>query len=225
MAAIRAAVILGCLTTVLTARAVAQEIIVKPEGAPTQTSEFLRPPGTASDPYAPSVDWARVPPWRKTEFFGIRAQGKTFLYVVDCSGSMGSYDRLVRAKREIRRSIGEMRFPQRFQIIFYNDRPYTMPGGMPQGVDYASKTQLSQWMSLIDADGGTDPRGAMAQALAQRPDAIFLLSDGEFPTGAAEAIAKKNPKKVPIHCVDFAGNSADLKKIARESGGVYASRP
>ncbi len=225
MATLRAAVILGFLAVTTAMPAGAQEITIKPEGTPAKTSEFLRPPGIVSDPYAPNVDWSRIPPWRKTEFFGIRAQGKTFLYVVDCSGSMGDYDRLVRAKREIRRSIGEMRFPQRFQIIFYNDRPYTMPGGTPQSVDYSSKTQLSQWLSLIDADGGTDPRGAMAQALAQKPDAIFLLSDGEFPKGSAESIAKKNLNKVPIHCVDFSGNSSDLKKIAKQSGGDYAPRP
>ena len=224
MATHRPAVILGLLALVWTASAIAQEITIKPEGAPSKSSEFLQPPGTTSDPYAPSVDWARVPPWRKTEFFGIRAQGKTFLYVVDCSGSMGNDDRLIRAKREIRRSIGAMRFPQRFQIIFYNDRAFSMPGGVPQGIDYASKTQLSQWLNLIDADGATDPRGAMAQALAQNPDAVFLLSDGEFPKGVVESIAKKNPKKVPIHCVDFSGNSVDLKKIAKQSGGDYASR-
>ena len=206
--------------------ATAQEIIVKAADEGTSTgSEFLRPPGSSTDRYAPVVDWTTIPPWRQTEFFGIRAQGKIFLYVVDCSGSMGEHDRLIRAKREIRRCVGEMRFPQRFQIIFYNDRPLTMPGGVPQGAEYASKMQLAQWLSLIDADGETDPRGAMALALGQKPDAIFLLSDGEFPPGTAASIAKLNKAKTPIHCVDFSGGSADLKAIAKASGGQYGSRP
>ena len=38
-----------------------------------------------------------------------------------------------------------MRFPQRFHIIFYNDRPMAMPGGGPQGADFGTKTQLAQW--------------------------------------------------------------------------------
>jgi hypothetical protein len=166
-----------------------------------------------------------VPAWRQAEFFGIRAQGKTFLYVVDCSGSMDVNDRLIRAKREIRRSVGQMKFPQRFEIIFYNDKPRPMPGGVPQSTEYSSKMQLAHWMDLIEADGGTDPRGAMTLALGQKPDAVFLLSDGEFPDGAVEAIAKSNKGKTPIHCIDFSGNSTDLKAIAKGSGGQYASRP
>ena len=206
-------------------RLAGQEIIVRSADEAARGSDFLRPPGSPDDPYADPVDWSRVPPWRQTSFFGLRAQGRTFIYVVDCSGSMGQKDRLIRAKREIRKSVGEMRFPQRFQIIFYNDRPRVMPGGVPQGVDVDSKEQLARWMEIIDADGETDPRGAMAQALALKPDGVFLLSDGEFPPGTIEAIAKTNPGKTPIHCIDLSGGSEDLKKIAKASGGQYAARP
>src|SRR4051794_11518780 len=96
----------------------AQDITVKTPPPESSRSQFLRPPGSESDPYAPSVDWNSVPPWRQTEFFGIRVQGKTFVYVVDCSGSMSDNSRLLRAKRELRRAVGEMRFPQRFQVLF-----------------------------------------------------------------------------------------------------------
>ena len=45
--------------------------------------------------------------------------------------------------------------------------------------------------------------------------------------GLAEAIAKANPRKVPIHCIDLAGGLAGdaLPRIASGSGGRYASRP
>ena len=42
-------------------------------------------------------------------------------------------------------------------------------------------------------------------ALALRPDAVFLLSDGEFPEGTVEADRRLNARKVPIHCVDLTG--------------------
>ncbi len=138
---------------------------------------------------------------------------------------MDGYDRLRRAKREIRRSVGELKFPQRFHVIFYNDHAFQMPGGMPQSAESGAKLTLANWMGGIDADGETDPRSAMTQAIAMKPDAIFLLSDGEFPPGSVEDIARKNAKKVPIHCIDMAGASEDLKKIAKESGGQYVSRP
>ena len=178
------------------------------------------------DKYAPKVDWSAVPPWRQTDFFGVKAQGQTFIYVVDCSGSMDEGDRLVRAKREIRRSVGKLRWPQKFHVIFYNDGPIPLPGGLPRSADAKGKAGLDDWLSLIDAEGPTDPREAMSQALALNPDAVFLLTDGEYPEGSAEAIAAKNPKGVPIHCVDMAGRGTkSLRKIAADSGGEYVARP
>jgi hypothetical protein len=82
-------------------------------------------------------------------------------------------------------------------------------------------------MRMIDADGDTNPKSAMSLALSLRPDAVFLLSDGVFPDGTVNAVARSNPRKVPIHCVDLSGGEAgdQLKQIARDSGGHYASRP
>jgi hypothetical protein len=198
-------------------------VIVKPEEPPGSGSQFLSPPGT--EHYGPRVDWADVPAWQKTSFFGLRARGKTFIYVVDCSGSMSQDDRLGRAKRELRRSIMDLRFGQRFQVIFYNDRPLAMPGGIPQSADLDGKVLFSHWLDLIGADGPTDPRGALQQAISLRPDAVFLLSDGEFPDATDLAIPKLNPRKVPIHCIDLSGGAAatQLRRIARDSGGQYVA--
>jgi von Willebrand factor type A domain len=180
----------------------------------------------AKDRYEGEPDWAQIPPWRQASFFGIKAQGQLFVYVVDCSGSMDDEDRLDRAKAELRRSVGALQSPQRFKVIFYNDRPVPMPGDLPKPADYPSKAQLAQWLLLVPAEGPTDPRGSLSLALALKPDAVFLLSDGAFPDGTAESVAKLNPKKVPIHCVDLANGAAGngLQKIAAESGGQYVAR-
>ncbi len=178
------------------------------------------------DRYGAGPDWSEIPPWRQTSFFGIRAEGQLFIYVVDCSGSMVDEDRLDRAKSELRRSINGMQSPQRFKVIFYNDHPVPMPGELPKPADQSSKNSLSNWLNLIEPFGPTDPRSSLAQALALKPDAVFLLSDGAFPEGTPEAIARLNSKKVPIHCIDLANGAAgdDLRKIAAESGGQYAAR-
>ncbi|QEH38037.1 hypothetical protein OJF2_66330 [Aquisphaera giovannonii] len=195
-------------------------------------SSFLLPPGYATSPQdrynGEEIDWAELPAWRQTSFFGIHARGQFFIYVVDRSGSMIDDDRLVRAKIELRRSIYGLQPPQRFEVIFYDDEATPMPGGpTPRSADQRNKDQLTSWLRLIDPDGGTEPKVAVLQALSLRPDAVFLLSDGDFPDGTIEAIAHANSKKVPIHCVDLAGGLAGdhLKRIARDSGGVYASRP
>ena len=191
-----------------------------------KVSEFLRVPG--ADRYDPSAtDWAEVPPWRQASFFGVKVKGLRFIYVVDCSGSMIDEARLVRAKEEVRRSVLRLQSPQQFKVIFYNDRPIPMPGDLPRSADLTSKNQLLAWLRLIEPDGATDPRAALHLAVSLRPDAVFLLSDGEFPADTVEAVAKSNPRKVPIHCVDLSGGEAgdQLQRIARDSGGRYAARP
>lgn len=182
--------------------------------------------GPSSIRYGGEPDWSAVPPSRQASFFGVKAEGQLFIYVVDCSGSMIDGDRLERAKRELRRSVAGLQFPQRFKVIFYNDRAVPMPGALPKPADTASKDQLSRWLHLVVPDGDTDPRSALSLAVALRPDAVFLLSDGAFPEGTVEAIARINPNRVPIHGIDLAGGAAgdDLKRIAEQSGGRYVAR-
>jgi hypothetical protein len=189
------------------------------------SSVFLGPP--AGDRYGETIPWSEVPAWRRASFYGIRSVAQTVVFVVDCSGSMGEGERLARAKIELRRSINALQFPQRFTVIFYDDEPIPMPGTGLKSADTIAKDQFVAWLRLIDADGGTDPRSALMLAMSLQPDAIYLLSDGAFPEGTVEDVAARNRKKLPIHCIDLAGGAAGdhLRRIARDSGGQYASRP
>ena len=179
-----------------------------------------------SDRYGEAA-WADAPPWRRANFYGVRSVAQTVVFVVDCSGSMGQGDRLERAKRELRRSVADMQFPQQFLVIFYNDEPIPMPGAALKSAEAASREQLLNWLRTIGPDGGTDPRSALRMAIRLKPDAIYLLSDGAFPEGTAENVAARNDRKVPIHCIDLTGGAAGdhLQRIARDSGGQYAARP
>jgi von Willebrand factor type A domain len=204
----------------------AQTVVSRSKSEQTGKSAFLKLPG--SDRYASDQeDWSEVPAWRRASFYGIRARGQFFIYVVDCSGSMIDEERLTRAKEALRKSVRGLQEPQRFHVIFYNDQPITMPGGFAKSAGLAQKDQFTAWLRMIEPDGETDPRGALGLAIAQRPDAIFLLSDGEYPGGTVEAIGRINKHKVPIHCVDLSGGVAgdQLQRIAHESGGTYAARP
>jgi hypothetical protein len=150
------------------------------------------------------------------------------VYVVDSSGSMIDEARLTRATIELRRSVMALQAPQRFEVIFYNHESNPMPGGpTPRSADLQSKNLLLSWLRLIEPDGGTDPRAAMRQALAMKPDAVFLLSDGAFPHGTVDEITNFNTRKVPIHCVDLTGGleGDHLKRIAASNGGRYVPRP
>jgi Mg-chelatase subunit ChlD len=195
-------------------------------------SEFLVPPsfrGGPTDRYSPDIpDWNEIPPWRQTAFFGIRAQGQFFVYVIDGSGSMIDEDRMPRATIELRRSVFALRPPQKFEVIFYNEEATPMPGGpTPRVADQQAKSQLASWLRLMGPDGGTEPMAAIRMAMSLRPDAIFLLSDGAFPDGTVEKITRLNRRRIPIHTVDITGGLAGdhLKRIAKANGGEYASRP
>jgi hypothetical protein len=183
--------------------------------------------GPAGDRYGATVPWAELPAWRRASFYGVRSAAQTVVFVIDCSGSMADDGRLARAKIELRRSVADLQFPQRFTVIFYDDEPIPMPGLGLKSADTITKDQLAAWLRLIQPDGETDPRSAISLALGLNPDAVYLLSDGAFPDGTVEAVAASNRKKVPIHCIDLAGGAAGdhLKRIARDSGGLYAPRP
>jgi hypothetical protein len=195
-------------------------------------SPFLTPPssgGALADRYSPGTpDWSELPPWRRASFFGIRAPGRFFVYVVDCSGSMIDDDRIARATMELRRSVLALQAPQQFEVIFFNDESIPMPGGpRPRTADQQTKSMFVAWLRLIEPENGTSPRLSIRQALSLRPEAVFLLSDGAFPAGTVEEVARLNTRRIPIHCVDLAGGLAgtDLRRIAQASGGQYASRP
>ncbi len=191
-----------------------------------EAADLLRPPGGNDSSGPGAIDWRTVPPWRQASFYGLRAEGRVFIFVVDCSGSMEADLRLIRAKQELRRSINDLKFPQRYFIIFFNDQPLPMPGGLPKSTEHRDKLQTFAWLRSVPALGGTDPRGAMVQALSLRPDAVFFLSDGEFDPVAEAAILARNTGKVPIHCIDLSGGAAgdQLRRIAERSGGQYAVR-
>jgi von Willebrand factor type A domain len=191
-----------------------------------EKSKFLRQPGDIDDPYSESIDWSVVPAWRQTSFFGVRAKGQFFVFVVDCSGSMNDDLRLYRAKTELKSTIAKLQYPQRYHVIFYNDRPRPMAGGLPVSAEPKAVGRSLAWLDTIEAEGGTDPRGAMDQALGFRPDAVFLLSDGEYPEGTDGAIAARNTEKTPVHCIDLSNGAAgdQLRRIAVDSGGRYARR-
>lgn len=202
-------------------------MLTKAEAEARKRSPFRRPPGASDDDYGAESPDDR-PPWDGASFFGVEARGRFFVYVVDQSGSMIDDDRLARATIELRRSVFALQSPQRFEVIVYNDEPTTMPGGpIPRPADQRHKGMLRSWLRLIEPEGGTSPRAAVLLAVALRPDAIFLLSDGGFPEEVVDEIAKANTRNLPIHCVDLAGGLAGdtLKHIASQSGGRYVSRP
>ena len=165
-----------------------------------------------------------------TEFFGIGGSGETFVYVVDCSGSMSEQDKFNRACKELVKSIRQLTSKQRYFIIFYNDRTFPMKSPKPVTATPTQLAKTVRWLKTGYATGGTYPLPALTQALSMKPDAIYFLSDGLFDSSTvlelrAQNTAENSPhqRPTPIHTIAFVDHEAEvlMQTIAKDSGGEY----
>jgi hypothetical protein len=160
------------------------------------------------------------------EFFGIGGYGQTFVYVVDCSGSMNERGKFERAIYELLHSIEQLASDQRYYVIFYSDAAYPMDADEPVPANEDEFARTRRWVSHIAPDGGTNPLPALLFALSLRPDAIYFLSDGKFdPVTTQEVRLKNRPRahRIPIHTIAFMERATEglMRTIARNSGGEY----
>ena len=121
----------------------------------------------------------------KTTLFGVEAKGSSFVYVFDRSGSMDVPDGkpLRAAKAELLRSLDALSDVQQFQIIFYNQtqtafRTSRAAGHLNFGTD-ENKREAQKFVEGVKAAGATRHVDALVLAVKLKPDAIFLLSDGD----------------------------------------------
>jgi uncharacterized protein with von Willebrand factor type A (vWA) domain len=160
-------------------------------------------------------------------FFGLEARGGKFVYVVDRSSSMRG-DKLQDTKAELIRSVHSLTRTMEFFIIFYDSSFEPMPARGLVKATGSSKNKYLGWVEGINSRGGTEPEQAMLMALSLKPDAIWLLSDGQFSHRACNVIRAANPNaRIQIHTIAFhsARGQSVLQRIAEENGGHYRFVP
>jgi hypothetical protein len=161
-------------------------------------------------------------------FFGTTVPGTRFVYVVDASRSMAG-TRFRKAKRELFRSVSNLREDQQYYVIFFGLDAYPMyfPEQWPGLVASAPDTwrRLHRWMRHVDpqTQPATNGKSAMLLALELEPDAVYLLSDGAFTDDTVAALLAMQPNEIPIHTIAFGTEDArvDLERIAGEHRGTY----
>ncbi|MGQ0633627.1 MAG: VWA domain-containing protein [Planctomycetaceae bacterium] len=165
-------------------------------------------------------------------FFGTKTAGKTFVYVVDMSGSMKGR-RFDRAQAELVRSIGKLGADQSFFVYFFNDRAYPLFDPRPaKGLLPATngnKSRASRWIRTREPFSMTNPTLALQMALAMQPQVIYFLTDGELddPDLVRRVIREANSAKTQIHTIAFENEDGvrTLETIAAENNGTFRFIP
>lgn len=187
-------------------------------------------------------------------FFGVKAGGNKFVFVVDGSLSMkrGKWEACV---YELMSAIQRLKPEQRFYVILFAAKSYGMfaqPADRFQGpkIPDADKplpfcvpanpeniTKLRQWLATYTLELGTKPYESIKHAVEMNPDAIYFLSDGQF-RDPTESYLKKNNRiesdfsskmepKCVVHTIGFFSQDGQeiLSRISKDNGGTYRFVP
>jgi Ca-activated chloride channel family protein len=171
-------------------------------------------------------------------FFGIWDAGAKFIYVIDRSGSMFSYNAMQAAKNELLSSLQSLRRSQQFQVVFYNLDPQWMKAPGKTDFQYfpaseSNRRLAGQFIAQVQPDGGTQHLPALQLALRLHPDVIFFLTDAGEPAmkpDELEEIRRLNGGRSRIHCVQFGLQDEPkapvapnfLRTLAAQNNGDYA---
>lgn len=182
---------------------------------------------------------------RSATFFGSRAYGNRFVFILDISVSMRarSNKRFYRARDELLRTVGKLGKSQEFVVVLFSHRFTPMFGEMPMRfvrADHVNLQRLKYWLEDVRLQSGTDPRRALSVASGLGPDAVFFLTDGGFnsphvPFADTGWLAKQGNRDmcdvrtgvsrymngIPVHCISFENRSTFkmLSDIAGITGG------
>ena len=169
-------------------------------------------------------------------FFGTRAYGNRFVFVIDSSTSMKGR-RWEALRIELNRAIRSLSPDQEFFVISFDFAAHPMFNEPPPKGKFLNPTKtnidrMNRWIGSIDHGGATLPASAVGIALRMEPDAIFLLSDGEIRDATLTELRIYNRFEeadgnvrvtIPIHTVLLYSDVGylTLKTIADENDGVF----
>lgn len=166
-------------------------------------------------------------------FFGTRASGKRFVFVVDSSSSMNGL-RWDTATRELMRSINDLFSDTEFFVICFDTQPHPVLSMFPPKNKYlkndeATIQRVHRWVRSRVTGADTWPATSMAMAIRMQPDAIFLLSDGVIKDHTVALLREINRDPtthqvlVPIHTVLLLSpyGRMPLETIANENEGTF----
>lgn len=157
--------------------------------------------------------------------------GRSFVFVIDRSYSMGNQGLGVidQAKRQLTEAINQLEPHHTFQIVGYHESTHTMLRRQLLHADDANKQAVPGHIASMLAFGSTDHENGLIAAVAFKPDAIVLLTDGGYPElneGQLQMIKRLAPRGCQIHCIQFGIGSLQkttnfMTKLAEQNDGSF----
>lgn len=194
----------------------------------TSPPEPVRHTAATAPPQTNQTQGPPLPAGASTAFFGVPAIGKSVVFVVDRSASMGLDGRLDRARRELAESLRRLPPSARFQVIAYNRvvEPLRVASGsdlVPATPD--AITAAIEHIDRLAAEGGTDHVKSLRMAIALAPDVIYFLTDEDDLTASdVQSIVRLNHGRVCIHSmciVPPSGGNTPMQNMARLNRGQF----
>jgi hypothetical protein len=186
-------------------------------------------PPVAMAPPAPARPAVELPPGAATTFFGVPALGRSVVFVIDRSSSMGMAGRLDRAKREVVVSLGQLSPSAKFQVIAYHRAAEPLRVRGQSGLLPATPDMVAEAVAAVEglaAEGGTNHLQALQRALALQPDVIYFLTDeDDLKSGEVSQVTQFNRGKVCVHALclvpPMLGRETPMQALARGNRGVF----
>jgi hypothetical protein len=169
-------------------------------------------------------------------FFGVKAGGNRFAFIVDGSMSMNK-NGWEFCKQELIYAVRRMKPDQYFYVFLFASVPYPMfgekdPESMPVKATPDNISRLERWLARYELHLGTKPRESIEKALDMYPDAIYFLTDGKIQDDT-EAYLKshnriddlydRNKSRAAVHTIGFftLDGAEVLKRIADDNNGTF----
>ncbi len=205
------------------------------ELATSMMRQYLQPPSSSAALTKPNRSEL------KSQFCGVDGGGNHFVYLVDSSKSMG--EAFHSARIELIKAVNSLTQDQRFYVVFFDSNPDFMRLSNPNEDEprsvYATaenKALLQRWAMRVKSDRGQNPNEVLEFLLNLKADAIFLLSDGEFPQSTEELLLEKNHYEnlfgehgmvSIVHTISYYSRAGEsrMKRIAQQNQGQYRHVP
>jgi hypothetical protein len=165
-------------------------------------------------------------------FDGPPAHGRSFVFVLDRSKSMGSggLNALAAAQIELSRALSALQPVHRFTVIAYHHQPAYLQGRQLLPATPQNCQQVATFFAGLAAFGQTHHDVGLRAALLLDPDVVYLFTDGGDPYLTEPEILTISRdaarQRTAIHCIQFGfGPLRDrnhfLVRLAAANAGGY----